>query len=128
MVENNIEKNAVAVHTCKGKLQTMDDMQTVALSVLALHDVELPDKLQEMWGHLHKAVLCLLRFRQSQHQPQHLEEAQNEMLLNGHLVHKACSMLQWGENKKLRFLDFRNFDVSKTKRAIDVCSKMIPKT
>jgi hypothetical protein len=72
----------------------MDDklVWTDTGSVFALNDVELPTPLQRMWGHLRATVPYFLRFRQNQHNPQHVEEAQNGLLRYGHLVQRTWSM------------------------------------
>jgi hypothetical protein len=84
----------IAVLMCRATSQTMDDklVWTDTVSVFALHDVQMPDVLQQMWGHLRQAVLYFLRFRQNQHQPKHLDEAQDELLRYGCLVQSTWNM------------------------------------
>jgi hypothetical protein len=70
---------------CGAMSQSMDDKLVWAdtVSVFAMHDVQMPDVLHQMWGHLRKAVLHFLCFRQNQHPPKHLDEAQDELLWYG---------------------------------------------
>jgi hypothetical protein len=78
----------IAVHMCGATSQSMDDKLVWAdtVSVFAMHDVQMPDVLHQMWGHLRTAVLYFLCFRQNQHPSKHLDEAQDELLRYGGFV------------------------------------------
>jgi hypothetical protein len=72
----------------------MDDklVWTDTVSAFALHDVEMPEVLLRMWGHLRAAVLYFLRYQQGQHSQDHVDRAQNELLRYGHLVQRTWNM------------------------------------
>jgi hypothetical protein len=79
---------------CRAKQQTMDDKMvwTDTVSAFALHDVEMPEVLQRMWGHLRSSVLYFLRYQQGQHTQAHIERAQDELLRYGRLAQETWNM------------------------------------
>jgi hypothetical protein len=89
-----IRQGLIHATVCRAKQQTMDDklVWTDTVSAFALHDVEMPEALERMWGHLRSSVLYFLRYRQGQHTQEHINRAQDELLQYGRLAQETWNM------------------------------------
>ena len=63
-------------------------MWTENVSVFALHEAGVDDRVIAMWAELRPAVLYFLRHRNGQHKAQHIQKAQTHLLKFARLAHQ----------------------------------------
>ena len=79
---------------CRATSQTMEDRLawTDTVSVYALHEAGVPDRIMEMWGHLRTAVIYFLRYTENQHSEADIDAAQNEIFKYAAMVQETFGL------------------------------------